>query len=115
MNIRRRRWIPLAICLAVMATVALAAGSGPPRRGKTPRPPRRPAPGAGRHGPGDPLIAEGMQTFRYDTFGDEVFWGGALRLHEAVASLSPRQALGLGLKVDSDALPLRIRQELRRG
>src|SRR5262245_22130761 len=31
------------------------------------------------------LIDEGRQTFRYDTFGDEAFWGGALKLHQAIA------------------------------
>lgn len=51
------------------------------------------------------MIDEGRATFRYDTFGDEVFWGGTLRLHEAVATLSPVAALGLGLKVDAEALP----------
>ena len=30
------------------------------------------------------LIEEGRRTFRHDTFGDEAFWGGALRLHEAI-------------------------------
>jgi hypothetical protein len=50
------------------------------------------------------LIAEGRQTFRFDTFGDEAFWGGQLHLHEAFATLTPRQALDLGLKVDADAL-----------
>ncbi len=50
------------------------------------------------------LIEQGRQVFRYDTFGDEAFWGGKLRLHEAVATLSPHQALDLGLKVDADAL-----------
>src|SRR5262249_10467737 len=53
--------------------------------------------------------------FRFDTFGDEAFWGGQLRLHEAVATLSPLQVLGLGLKVDSEALPDRLRQQLSRG
>src|SRR5439155_14075896 len=37
--------------------------------------------------------------------GDEAFWGGQLRLHEAIATITPRQALDLGLKVDADALP----------
>ena len=32
-------------------------------------------------------------------------FGGALRLHEAVAELTPRQALAAGLKVDADAVP----------
>ena len=51
------------------------------------------------------MIEEGRQTFRYDTFGDEAFWGDTLRLHETVRTLSPTAALGLGLKVDAAALP----------
>jgi hypothetical protein len=58
-------------------------------------------------------IAEGRQTFRYDTFGDEEFWGDQLHLHDAIkgsamggvgSGLSPTMALSLGLKVDSDSL-----------
>jgi hypothetical protein len=30
------------------------------------------------------LLAEGMQTFRYDTFGSEDFWGGQVKLHQAI-------------------------------
>src|SRR5215211_4028169 len=29
-------------------------------------------------------LKEGRQTFRFDTFGSEHFWGDALRLHEAI-------------------------------
>ena len=61
------------------------------------------------------LLAEGKQIFRFDTFGDEAFWGGQLRLHETVRTLSPRQALGLGLKVDVDALPRDVVEALRKG
>jgi hypothetical protein len=70
------------------------------------------------------LIEEGRQTFRYDTFGDEAFWGGSLHLNDAIAGaalggvgngITPRMALGLGLKVDVDALPNQIVQALRRG
>src|SRR5262245_29450495 len=59
------------------------------------------------------MIDEGRQTFRFDTFGDEAFWGGSLKLHQAIAGatfggvgsgLSPQAALELGLKVDVDAL-----------
>jgi hypothetical protein len=66
----------------------------------------------------------GRYVFRRDTFGNEAFWGGALRLHEAIAGranggvgpgLSPRSALGLGLKVDVDALPTELRAALRQG
>jgi hypothetical protein len=60
-------------------------------------------------------LDEGQQTFRFDTFGDEAFWGGTLRLHEAVAELTPRDALGVGLKVDFDAFPPPLRARFRRG
>lgn len=55
------------------------------------------------------LIEEGRRTFRYETFGDEAFWGEALQLHRAIRGeplgLSPRSALALGLKIDAEALP----------
>ncbi|MBI5685081.1 MAG: hypothetical protein HZC54_08360 [Verrucomicrobia bacterium] len=50
------------------------------------------------------MLEEGRQTFRFDTFGDETFWGDTLRLHEAINGLTPNQALALGLKVDVEAL-----------
>src|SRR4051794_38972368 len=31
------------------------------------------------------MMAEGQQTFRDETFGDEAFWGDALKLHQAIA------------------------------
>ena len=30
------------------------------------------------------LIREGRQAFRFDTFGDEAFWGDTLKLHQAI-------------------------------
>ena len=63
----------------------------------------------------DAMLAEGRRTFRFDTFGDEDFWGGTLRLHEAVRTLTPRQVLGLGLKVDSRALPPNVVTQIRQG
>ena len=70
------------------------------------------------------LIAQGQQIFRFDTFGDEDFWGGQLRLHEAIEGeqfggvgpgVSPATALEVGLKVDVKALPQSLRRQLRRG
>src|SRR5215813_10924281 len=62
------------------------------------------------------MITQGRQIFRFDTFGDEGFWGGQLRLNDAIASgLSPRIALNLGLKVDVDALPEQLVQRIRKG
>jgi hypothetical protein len=69
-------------------------------------------------------LLEGRQTFRFDTFGDEDFWGGALKLHDAIQGeslggvgpgVSPRTALAVGLKVDSMALPPEIVRAIRNG
>ncbi|HEX7328041.1 MAG TPA: hypothetical protein VF428_05835 [Casimicrobiaceae bacterium] len=70
------------------------------------------------------LIDEGRRTFRFDTFGDEAFWGDQLQLHTAIEGsklggvgpgVSPRAALALGMKVDADALPGNILGALRSG
>jgi mono/diheme cytochrome c family protein len=51
-------------------------------------------------------LAQGREIFRFDTFGDETFWTDTLRIHEVIqAAVSPQTALGIGLKVDADALP----------
>src|SRR6266571_6546212 len=31
------------------------------------------------------MLREGRRIFRFDTFGDEAFWGDTLRLHSAIA------------------------------
>jgi hypothetical protein len=31
------------------------------------------------------LLDEGRRVFRYETFGDEAFWGDTLKLHQAIA------------------------------
>jgi len=62
----------------------------------------------------DSRFARGRQTFRFDTFGDEAYWGDTLGLHKAIEGaklggvgpgVSPATALSVGLKVDVDALP----------
>jgi hypothetical protein len=67
---------------------------------------------------------EGRQTFRFDTFADEEFWGGQLQLQRAIegerlggvgAGISPKAALALGLKVDLDALPAAVARAIRAG
>jgi mono/diheme cytochrome c family protein len=67
--------------------------------------------------PVDPeLAAEGREIFRFDTFGDEVFWTDTLRLHEVIQSaVSPRTALQVGLRVDVDALPQAVRDAIAAG
>ena len=70
------------------------------------------------------MVEEGRKIFRFDTFGDEAFWGDTLKLHQAIEGarfggvgpgLSPATALGLGLKVDLDALSPDVAAALRRG
>jgi hypothetical protein len=70
------------------------------------------------------MVERGRQIFRFDTFGDEDFWGGTLQLHKAIAGerhggvgpgVSPRTALAVGLKVDADALPQRLVASLKHG
>ncbi|APG86081.1 cytochrome c peroxidase [Sinorhizobium americanum CCGM7] len=69
-------------------------------------------------------LEEGRETFRFDTFGSEDFWGGKLKLHEAIAGektggvgpgLSPQKALELGLKVDVNAIPKDVAEALNKG
>ena len=55
-------------------------------------------------------VADGRKIFRFDTFGDETFWTDTLRMHEVIsASVSPKTALSVGLKVDADALPPEVK------
>ena len=70
------------------------------------------------------LISQGKQIFRFDTFGDEDFWGGELQLHQAIQGenfggvgpgVSPSTALAVGLKVDVEALPKSLQNQLKRG
>ncbi len=70
------------------------------------------------------MLHLGQEVFRFDTFGDEDFWGDALKLHQAIEGaklggvgpgLSPGSALGLGLKVDVDALPRSLVFQIKEG
>ncbi|HKS43442.1 MAG TPA: hypothetical protein VJX74_22700 [Blastocatellia bacterium] len=70
------------------------------------------------------MIKDGREIFRNDTFGDEEFWGDLLQLHTAIKGaqlggvgpgVSPKTALSVGLKVDSDALPKSLTKKLKKG
>jgi hypothetical protein len=70
----------LALCLPFSISLAQRPPHGIPRDGKT--------------------------IFRFDTFGDEQLWTDTLKLHTVIeTAVSPRTALSVGLKVDSEALP----------
>jgi mono/diheme cytochrome c family protein len=58
-------------------------------------------------------VRDGRQIFRFDTFGDEQFWTGVLRMHEVIPAVDPRTALAVGLKVDVEALPTEVVAAIR--
>ncbi len=70
------------------------------------------------------MMNDGRRIFRFDTFGSEAFWGGALQLHKAIAGeknggvgggVSPKTALSVGLKVDTEALPAALVEQIKAG
>jgi hypothetical protein len=70
------------------------------------------------------LLEKGKAVFRFETFGDEVFWTDKLQLHKAIADskhggigkgLTPKAALDAGLKVDLSILPGFLKREIKKG
>ncbi len=69
-------------------------------------------------------LKNGRDIFRFDTFGDQAFWGDTLKLHQSIEGanhggigpgVSPSTALAVGLKVDVEALPQSLKQKLVAG
>ena len=94
--------------LATITTVAFTGASSAQSSSKAPQP-RALSDSARR------MIDEGRRVFRYETFGDQAYWGDTLKLHRAIAGaklggvgpgVSPKTALSVGLKVDVDAYDL---------
>ena len=122
---RPSRIARLLVLLAGAAAVVLVAAlivNGTPAAFSAKRPP--PSRDASQAKSADRLFLRGRQIFRYDTFGDQAFWGGALQLHRAIAGerlggvgagVSPKTALSLGLKVDSARLPKRLVASIKAG
>jgi hypothetical protein len=63
----------------------------------------------------DRAAGEGRTIFRFDTFGDEQLWTDTLQMHKVIETVSPRTALSVGLKVDSDALPADVIKAIKAG
>ena len=70
------------LTLAAVGVLALCTGCGDDgsSQAQAAGPPRDAV-----HAHADQLIDEGRQTFRFDTFGDEEFWGDTIKLHQAIA------------------------------
>jgi hypothetical protein len=128
-------WAALGACAVMLGMARCSSDETPPASTATPNAPNDASSTTDANGtPGpsaDPvvqaaaaMIAEGRQTFRFDTFGDEAFWGGTLRIHDAIqgsahggvgAGVSPKAALGVGLKVDAAALPAALVDQIKAG
>ena len=126
---------------SVLVVAVAFAGGACKQQGEESRPAETPTPARTETTPGgakeaavpvkDPavvnaerMITEGRQTFRYDTFGDEAFWGKTIGLHKAIqgealggvgAGVSPKAALAAGLKVDAEALPADLVAQIKAG
>ena len=91
------RWLPLlGVAASVLVAISCSHDSEPTA-------------------PSGPVIDEGQQIFRFETFGDETFWTDTLRLHEIVQHVPPTTALAVGLKVDADTLPPEVLQAIQAG
>lgn len=135
--IRKKVLLLVLILTMIVAAAALAtahAGTPPAQPPCPPTPTPTPAgaeqvsaamtsPGAAEQNAAS-LVEQGRKIFRFDTFGDEDFWGGVLGLHQAIQGanlggvgpgVSPKTALSVGLKVDMDALPATLAQQIQAG
>ena len=99
----------LFACFAIAVVVIFTAADDPAGPSLTTQ-----GPDAALAGRTFEMLRQGKKTFRFDTFGDEAFWGDTLKLHQAIEGeahggvgpgVSPKTALAVGLKVDVDALP----------
>jgi hypothetical protein len=118
-NQRKRAFLASLLTFAALACPPAAWSDEQSDQGGAPSPSGHP----GRDGDED-LLSQGRHIFRFDTFGDESFWGDSLKLHEAIEGgqlggvgpgVNPKTALAVGLKVDVDALPQAVIEQLRLG
>jgi hypothetical protein len=70
------------------------------------------------------MLDKGKAVFRFETFGDEIFWTDKLQLHKVLVDekhggtgngITPKQALDLGLKVDLKLLPGFLKKKIKEG
>ena len=70
------------------------------------------------------MLEKGKAVFRFETFGDEVFWTDRLQLHKVLVDeehggtgngLLPKDALAAGLKVDLRLLPAFLKEKIKEG
>ena len=118
MTLKTFRWLAVLIPVAVVASWMLSTPSA--RADKS----GRVAADAAVAENARLMLDEGRRVFRFETFGDEAFWGDTLKLHQAIAGaklggvgpgVSPKTALSVGLKVDVDGVPAAVADALKNG
>jgi hypothetical protein len=126
MGRKKRVGIAVAVAAAgaLAASLLVAATSGLPSAVAARSTFSGDSSGSDSGSPIDTLVAQGKQSFRFDTFGDQAFWGDTLHLNQAIAGaanggvgpgVSPKTALSVGLKVDVDALPGSVQSAIADG
>jgi hypothetical protein len=118
------RWMSRLFLIAMIAVWVITVGLAVPRSGLDNRQNDE------RRQARDPVqnaadkVKRGQRIFRFDTFGDQAFWGDTLKLHQAIegaqfggvgAGVSPRTAIAVGLKIDADALPRDVLEQIEKG
>ena len=114
--LRVARMFLLGLLISMTCALATACTRNPDSN-DIPRPALNASPSNIDNGPLDPsLVTRGKEIFRFDTFGDEVYWTDTLRMHEVIeGKVSPATALKVGLKVDADALPPALKAAITAG
>src|SRR5215207_8132235 len=123
-RLKRRAWAAALLAVAACGVFYLTGGAALSQTGRGAGAARPSAFDEQVDGNARLMLEEGRRVFRYDTFGDEVFWSDRLKLQQAIAGakhggvgagLSPKAALAAGLKVDMDALPASLVAQLKAG
>jgi hypothetical protein len=120
-----RSFQSLLLIGGTVAAIAAACGKGVDGAGQLSEEHSKQPPSCADGGTAEsPLITDGRQIFRFDTFSSEHFWGDKLQLHKALAGdknggvgpgVSPKTALAVGLKVDSEAVPADVAAAIQAG
>lgn len=103
----------MRLITAAAATFVLALGLGISLSAGPDRTEPSAATGPQSAGVGGNGHHDGRDIFRFDTFGDEQLWTDVLRMHEVLPNVDPKTALAVGLKVDADALPQAVIDQIR--
>jgi mono/diheme cytochrome c family protein len=109
-----KRRLPEALAIVSLSVTLLASFIGCAGNVREETPQTNPQPTAEDRSP--QTLAEGKRIFRFETFGDEVFWTDTAKMHEVIRkSVSPAMALKVGLKVDAEAIPADVAAGIKSG